>query len=194
MLDQQTRKMRGYYHYCPAVAMIVTARRGEEKDAMAAAWHSPISFDPPLYGVAVSPKRYTYEMISEAREFGVNFVPYSMANLVAKVGGCSGRDTDKFRRFGIKEVDPIETAAPIIEDSYAAYECRLFASNTHGDHEWFVGEVVAIHIDSTAFDQKGVLNLETAAPTLYMGMDFYLKVLQSERARLDRKKLADSDE
>lgn len=194
MLDQHTREMKGFYHYCPAIAMIVTVRRGSEKDAMAAAWHSPISFDPPLYGVSISPKRHTFEMIREAREFGINFVPFDMAKLVAQVGGCSGKDVDKFERFDIKEVDPIETTAPIIRGSYAAYECRLFASSTYGDHEWFVGEVVAIHLSSSAFDEDDVIEVQRAVPTLYVGRDLYLKLTSSERVKLDRKMLASSDD
>lgn len=190
MLDKHEREMEAFYHYCPAIAMIVTVCRGPEKDAMAAAWHSPVSFSPPLYGVAIAPKRHTYEMINEAREFGFNFVPFEMAELVAQVGGCSGRDVDKFPQFGIQEVHPIETSAPIIRESYAAYECRLYASTTYGDHEWFVGEVVATHIDSSAFDEKGVIDVGKAIPTPYLGNDFYLKMTASESVKLDRKKLA----
>ncbi|MFQ6128385.1 MAG: flavin reductase family protein [Thermoplasmata archaeon] len=190
MLDQHTREMRGFYHYCPAIATIVTVSRGSEKDAMAAAWHSPISFNPPLYGVSISPKRHTFQMITEAREFGINFVPFDMAKLVAQVGGCSGRDINKFERFKIEEVDPIQTSVPIIRNSYAAYECVLFANNTYGDHEWFVGDVVATHIDSSAFDPSGAVNVEKVVPTLYLGMDLYLKLISSENIKLDRKKLA----
>lgn len=193
MLDKHERRMETFYHYCPAIALIVTVRRGSEKDAMAAAWHSPVSFDPPLYGVAIAPKRYTFEMISKVREFGINFVPFEMAKLVAKVGGCSGRDVDKFPRFGIQEVDSIETSAPIIKESYAAYECRLYSSNTYGDHEWFVGEVVATHTDSVAFDDKGVIDVDEAVPTPYLGNDYYLKVTAFESVKLDRKELANPE-
>lgn len=191
MLDKHSRELEGFYHYCPAVAMIVTVSRGPEKDAMAAAWHSPISFNPPLYGVSVSPKRHTYQMIMDAKEFGVNFVPFEVAELVAQVGGCSGRDVNKFERFKIEEVDPLVTSAPIMKDSYAAYECRLFARNTYGDHEWFVGEIVATHADSSAFAGDGVIDVRKAVPALYLGLDRYLKIESSEIIELDRRKLAD---
>jgi hypothetical protein len=40
-------------HY-PKVAVIVTASAGGRDDAMTAAWHSSISFRPPIYGVAIT--------------------------------------------------------------------------------------------------------------------------------------------
>jgi flavin reductase (DIM6/NTAB) family NADH-FMN oxidoreductase RutF len=130
-------------------------------------------------------------MIMDAKEFGVNFVPFEVAELVAQVGGCSGRDVNKFERFKIEEVDPLETSAPIMKVSYAAYECRLFARNTYGDHEWFVGEIVATHADSSAFAGDGVIDVRKAVPALYLGLDRYLKIESSEIIELDRRKLAD---
>jgi flavin reductase (DIM6/NTAB) family NADH-FMN oxidoreductase RutF len=194
MLDQHSRELEGLYEYCPAIAMIVTVCRGSEKNAMAAAWHSPISFDPPLYGVSISSKRHTHQMILDAKEFGVNFVPFDLARLVAQTGGCSGRDVDKFETFRIEKTDPLETTAPIIRDSYGAYECRLLSSNTYGDHDWFVGEIVAVHTDSSAFDGDGVIDVTKAVPTLYLGMDRYLQIKTSDSVRLDRSELADSHE
>jgi flavin reductase (DIM6/NTAB) family NADH-FMN oxidoreductase RutF len=129
-------------------------------------------------------------MILDAEEFGVNFVPFGVAELVAAVGGCSGRDVDKFDRFQIEEVDPVQTSSPLIKDSYAAYECRLFSSETYGDHDWFVGEIVAAHTDSKAFTGGGVIDVAKAVPTLYLGSDRYLRVASSESIKLDREVLA----
>jgi len=60
-------------HY-PKVALIVTGSARGREDAMTAAWHSSISVNPPLYGVSISPRRFVYQLISESREFGLNFI------------------------------------------------------------------------------------------------------------------------
>ena len=78
-------------HY-PKVAVMVTASAQGKDDVMTAAWHSSISFKPPLYGVAISPKRFTYQLITESKEFGINFVPLEKASLAARVGGIPGRE------------------------------------------------------------------------------------------------------
>jgi flavin reductase (DIM6/NTAB) family NADH-FMN oxidoreductase RutF len=163
-----------FSHHYPRVAVIVTASAGGRHAAMTAAWHSSISLTPPLYGVAVAPKRFTYRLIAESREFGINFIPAEKASLAATVGGTSGQEMDKFERFNIQIEKPLKTTAPIIKDAYAAYECKLVDSKPYGDHLWIVGEIVALHFLEEAFTPAGVLDLERMKPLLYLGSDFYV--------------------
>jgi len=162
-------------HY-PKVAAIVTASARGRDDAMTAAWHSSISLMPPLYGVAVTSKRFTYQLIMESREFGINFIPLEKASLAAAVGGTSGQRMDKFERFAIKKERPLKTAAPILADAYAAYECKLVDSKPYGDHIWIVGEIVAVHFLEEAFTPAQVLNPDKLKPLLYLGSDFYASI------------------
>ena len=162
-------------HY-PKVAVIVTASARGRDDAMTAAWHSSISFRPPIYGVAVTSKRFTYQLITESREFGINFIPLAKAVLAAAIGGTSGHQMDKFQRFGIKKEKPLKTAVPILEDAYAAYECNLVDSRPYGDHIWIVGEIVAVHVLQEAFTPEEGLNLNRIKPLLYLGSDSYASV------------------
>jgi flavin reductase (DIM6/NTAB) family NADH-FMN oxidoreductase RutF len=159
-------------HY-PKVAVIVTASAGGKDDAMTAAWHSSISFRPPIYGVAVTSKRFTYQLIMESREFGINFIPSKKASLAAAVGGTSGQQIDKFERFNIKKEKTLKTTVPVLKDAYAAYECKLVDSKSYGDHIWIVGEIVAVHFLEEAFTPAEVLDLDKIKPLLYLGSDFY---------------------
>jgi len=162
-----------FSHHNPKVAVVVTASAQGRDDAMTAAWHSSISFKPPLYGVAVSPKRFTYQLVTESREFGINFIPFGKASLAASVGGTSGQQMDKFERFNIRKEKPLKTTAPILKDAYAAYECRLVDSKAYGDHMWVVGEIVAVHFLEKAFTTAEILDLDKMKPLLYLGSDFY---------------------
>lgn len=159
-------------HY-PKVAVIVTASARGRDDAMTAAWHSSISLKPPLYGVAIAPKRFTYQLITESLEFGINFIPSEKAFLAAAIGSTSGQQMDKFERFNMQKEKPLKTTAPILKDSYAAYECKLVDSKLYGDHIWIVGEIVAVHFLEEAFTPAEVLDLNKINPLLYLGSDFY---------------------
>jgi len=159
-------------HY-PKVAVIVTASAGGKDNAMTAVWHSSISLKPPLYGVAIAPKRLTYALILDSKEFGINFIPWENAAIVGLVGGTSGQEADKFERFNIEKEQPLRTKVPILKDAYAAYECRLVDNIVYGDHVWVVGEIVAVHLIKEAFTENEVLDLTQVKPLLYLGSDFY---------------------
>ena len=168
-----TEDIGKFSHHYPKVAVIITASARGGDDAMTAAWHSSISLKPPLYGVAITSKRFTYQLIMESREFGINFIPSENASLAAAIGGTSGKKMDKFERFNIQKEKPLKTTAPILKDSYAAYECKLVDSKPYGDHLWIVGEIVAVHFLEEAFTPTEVLNLDKIKPLLYLGSDFY---------------------
>ena len=176
-----------YYYHHPRVAAIVTAQAKGRENAMAVAWHTPISFSPPLYGIAVSAKRFTYQLIVESKEFGVNFLPLEQAELVASVGGSKGEEIDKFRRFGIARDKPAKTAVPVLKAAYAAYECKLVDDRGYGDHRLLVGEVVAVHSLEEAFTPEGVLDLAEVSPILYLGNERYITVSREPIKYLDRK-------
>lgn len=176
-----------YYHY-PAVATVVTSHADGRDNAMAAAWHTAMSRKPPIYGVSISTKRYTYGLIVASGEFVVNFVPWDKRELVAKVAGCSGHEVEKFRAFGIAAASGKAVQAPVLADAYAAYECRVMEQRTLGDHVLFVGSIVAVHWDKEALGQGSMLDPEQAHPVLYLGGDRYATA--KGNVHLDRTALA----
>jgi flavin reductase (DIM6/NTAB) family NADH-FMN oxidoreductase RutF len=159
-------------HY-PKVAAIVTAASHGEEDAMTAAWHSSMSLSPPLYGVSIAPKRHTYELIAESKEFGISFIAFEKAALAARIGGTAGREMDKFERLNIEKEKSLVSQAPVLRDAYAAYECKLVDSKAYGDHIWVVGEIVAVHFLEEVFTSDRVLDLAQVKPLLYLGAEFY---------------------
>ena len=175
-----------FYQHYPKVAAILTVNAGGKKNAMAAAWHSSISYKPPLYGVAVAPKRFTYQLILESKEFGINFMPFEAAELVASVGGSGGKEIDKFSKFDIAEEKPLKTNVPILKAAYAVYECKLVDNKIYGDHAWIVGEVVAVHFNDDVFTPEGTLDLGKLNPMLYLGAELYLTADSKSARLLDR--------
>ena len=176
-----------FSHHYPNVAAIVTAQAKGKENAMAVAQHSFISVNPPLYGISIRPERFTYQLIIESREFGINFLPFEAAELIASVGGSGGREIDKFHRFNIAKDKPVKTKVPILKAAYAAYECRLVDDRGYGDHRWLVGEIVAVHWLKDAFTPEDVIDLHKVSPTLYLGQELYLTIAKDTVRYLDRK-------
>jgi len=175
-----------FSHHFPKLATVVTARAKGKDNAMAVAWHTSLSRNPPRYGIAIAPTRLTYQLIIESREFGINFLPFERVELVAAVGGSGGGQMDKFQRFNIATDKPAKTKVPILRDAYAAYECRLVDDRDYGDHHLLVGEVIAVHRREDAFTTDEALNLDKISPILYLGSDLYLTTSKGTMKHLDR--------
>jgi len=173
------------YHY-PVLAVIVTSHAGGKDNAMAVGWHSPISINPPLYGIAITNQRLTHELIVQSGEFAINFLPYESAELVAAVGGSKGREIDKFQQFNISKGAASRISAPIVKSAYASYECKLVDHRTYGDHEWVVGEVVAIHVSKEFFTETEILDTTKINPAMYLGGEFYVSTAQGISKHLER--------
>jgi flavin reductase (DIM6/NTAB) family NADH-FMN oxidoreductase RutF len=182
----RTASVGEFYQHYPKVAAILTVNAGGKKNAMAAAWHSAISYKPPLYGVAVAPKRFTYKLIIESGEFGINFMPFEAAELIASVGGSGGSEMDKFRKFNVAEEKPLKTTVPILREAYAAYECKLVDHKIYGDHAWMIGEIVAVHFTDDFFTAKGTLDVSKLNPALYLGAELYITAKRESVRLLDR--------
>jgi len=188
MLKAVGEDIGAFYHHYPRTAAIVTVNHEGRKNAMAVAWHCPVSFKPPLYGIAVAPKRFTYHMILGAGQFGINFMPFDKAETIASVGGSSGSFSDKFTRFNLPEDRAIRTEVPVLKDAYAAYECVVSDNRIFGDHAWIIGQVVAVHADSEVFRADGTLDLALLQPALYLGAETYCAADRGSTTVLEREK------
>ncbi len=185
-MNKHVEGSAGFHHHYPKLAVIVTCHAQGRDNAMAVAWFSSISQKPPLIGISIAPKRYTYDLILEAKEFGINFISLEKAELIAATGGCPGREVDKFDRFNLEKEKPLLTSVPIMKDAYVAYECTLHSNYTIGDHEWFVGEVVATHYDEEVVTSAGHIDLMAVNPALFMGAELYYTADKNSKRHLER--------
>lgn len=188
MLKVIAEDMGAFYQHYPRAATIVTTSHNGRKNAMAVAWHCSISFKPPLYGIAVSPKRFTYHLITDSGQFGINFMPYALVEKIAAVGGSNGSIINKFTEFNLAEDKPIKTEVPVLRDAYAAYECKVIENKLCGDHAWIIGEIVAAHVAGEIITENGVLDLQVVQPALYLGGDYYCSTDKKSLKFLEREK------
>jgi flavin reductase (DIM6/NTAB) family NADH-FMN oxidoreductase RutF len=127
----------------PLRTVLVTSKSGAKENVMAAAWCFPISMEPPLFGVSISRKRFSYELISKGKAFAINLVDAKMKEKAVAAGRTSGKDRDKFAELGIaKEYGKL--GLPLVKESPASIECKLVREIELGDHVLFVGEAVNV--------------------------------------------------
>jgi flavin reductase (DIM6/NTAB) family NADH-FMN oxidoreductase RutF len=175
--------MERFFGYYPGTIAVITSAHQEERNVMSAGWHAALSAEPPLYGVAIGRDRHSYQLIAASGVFAVHFLPFERADAIAAVGSVSGGSgIDKFEAFQLASSRGEATGVPILHDAYIAYECRVQQVVTTGDHDWIVGEVVALHHRSEAFDERNLVNTDAVRPTVFYGRSIFEALGTGERA------------
>ncbi len=164
------------YFYYPRLVVVVGVR-DEAKGTVnftPVAWASPLSSDPPLYGICLSPRTYSHQLVLKTGEFTVNFLSHGDAAMAATLGRLSGRENDKVKALDL-EVEASETIqTPSLAAAYASAECVLIERHHVGDQTLFVGEVQLIHAAAEGFDGDGVMRMDRVSPLLYLGGSRYV--------------------
>ena len=148
-LDLATRLM----HPRPTVLITCINPRNNKPNIVTLAWTTPLSHDPPLVGISVTPKNFSHDLISASREFVVNIPTVKHVSETYFAGFESGRNVDKFAETGLTQAPAKKVKAPIIKECVAHLECRLVDKIKTGDHVFFIGEVLACYTDRGVFNQ-----------------------------------------
>jgi flavin reductase (DIM6/NTAB) family NADH-FMN oxidoreductase RutF len=164
------------YFYYPHLVCVVGVRDDARKTTNFApvAWTTPLSSDPPLFGVCVSPTTYTHHLVLQTGEFTVSFLAQEHAELAHSLGHLSGRTTDKVKALGIGLHPPETLGTPYLAAAYVSAECLLLERHHVGDQTLFVAEVQRIHATEGVFDDDGVLRIPRVDPLLYLGGSRYV--------------------
>jgi len=107
------------------------------------------SFEPPSLMVGIMPDKYTYGVIRELGDYGINLPTTDQLEAVRVCGSVSGRDVpDKYARVGMTPFEGVAIKSNLIKECPLNLECRVVHKIEYeGSHHWFVGEIAAVHIE-----------------------------------------------
>ncbi|RKP48454.1 flavin reductase family protein [Trinickia fusca] len=135
--------------------VLVTSASDGRRNVMAAAWSMPVEFTPPRIAVVIDKKTFTRELMMESGTFGICVPGSALMDITYAVGSESGRDVDKYAKYGITPTTGPVLGLPLIETGCAAWlECKLISEpHTEEAYDTCFGEVVAAAADSRVFDR-----------------------------------------
>jgi len=126
-------------------------------------------FKPLIMGIAIRPATYSNALIKRTGEFVINLTTADMVEKVDRCGFVSGRNGfDKFAMAGLTPLKASIVKPPLIAECPVNLECKVLSVQTVGDHDLFLGEVVASHADEEVLDEKGQLDFEKIGLLVYM--------------------------
>ena len=116
---------------------VVTTRKSDGFHGMTANAVTSLSLDPPLVLVAVDRRALMHAALHEGQCFAVNVLTEEQEALSRRFATAGPKE------FGDLNWTAAVTGAPVLADVLAWADCRLAHVLPGGDHDIFVGEVVA---------------------------------------------------
>ena len=161
--------------YPSPAGLIVSVDRQGKPNVMTAGEVFNIGLRSPcIIGIALRKATYTHSLIEESRQFTVNFPTVAILNKVDQVGHITGRGgLDKFEKFGLTPLPSAEVLPPIIEECPVNLECKMLNVSEVGDHDLFLGEVVAMHVDEDKIDENDKVIIDKTDGLLYAEWTYY---------------------
>lgn len=129
---------------------IVTSAFAGKQNIMAASWCMPVDFSPAKVAVVIDSNTLTRELIDASGEFGLQFPMRKLAQQTLDVGSISGRECDKFSRFGLETFSAEKISAPLLHGCIGWLECKVIKQG--GENlDVIIGEVLAAWADAEQF-------------------------------------------
>ena len=157
----------------PVAPVLVSCGSMERPNLITVGWVGIVSTQPPRLSISIRPERYSYGLICESGEFAVNLPTRALTRAVDWCGVKSGREVDKFAALGLHALEGSAISAPLLAESPAAMECRVFERIPLGSHDLFLADILAVNLESSLLDEKGKLRLERAGLLAYAHGEYY---------------------
>ena len=135
---------------------LVTSAAQGRTNVMAAAWGMPLDFEPPKVAVVLAESTFTRELVDASGELTLCVPTRAQLEQVYAVGSESGRDEDKWARYGLKPVPASRVQAPLVEGCVGWLECRVLPEpEVQRKYDLFVVEVVAAWVEDSVWKDGG---------------------------------------
>ena len=131
----------------PGPVVMVTTAYNNKNNVMIMSWHTMMEFTPTLVGCVVSNRNYTFTILKKTKECVIAIPPAKMAKKVVRIGSTSGKDVDKFTKFGLTAKPASIVKAPLIAECFANMECRVVDTSLVNKYNFFILKVVKAWVD-----------------------------------------------
>ncbi len=138
----------------PGPVVLVATADKNKNNVMTMSWHTMMEFEPPLIGCVISGRNHTFDTLLKTKECVIGIPTAKMIDKVVKIGNCSGRDTDKFKKIGLTPLPASRVKAPLVKECYANIECKISDANLVGKYNFFILKAVKAWIDPKAKNPK----------------------------------------
>ena len=128
------------------MVLLVTVQGGQP-NVMTMSWHMMVDFEPPLIACVVGSANHSFAALRATGQCVIAVPAAGLASKVVQVGNCSGRNVDKFERFGLTPLRASEVAPPLIRECFANLECAVADTQLVDKYNIFILRALEAWID-----------------------------------------------
>jgi flavin reductase (DIM6/NTAB) family NADH-FMN oxidoreductase RutF len=164
---KEVSQAKAYRLFYPNVVALLSASFKDDADVMPVISYCSLSFEPALFGVAINPKSFTYELVRKANCFAFNIMNDDMARAVAASGDVSAkgrRDKLSIAEISLEKARKIK--GKIVKGASAVIECTVLKIVKTGDHDFFVAKCETSYASE---DFRDYWKYKKYSPALYAG-------------------------
>jgi flavin reductase (DIM6/NTAB) family NADH-FMN oxidoreductase RutF len=121
----------------PGPVVMVSTFDGRRANLMTNGFNMPIAHGA-LIGLVVGPWDHSYEALRATGECVIAIPSVDLAERVVGVGNTSGRETDKWRRFGFTPTPGAVVRAPLVAECFANVECTVADDRLVDDYNLWI--------------------------------------------------------
>jgi len=137
----------------PGPVILVTTNDGHSDNVMTISWTMVLDFTA-AFAITTGPWNHSYSALVEKKECVIAIPNVDMIDRVVGIGTCSGKDTDKFEKFGLIREKAKHVRAPLLKDCLANIECRVV--DVIDRHNIVVLEGLAAYFDSSRKERRTI--------------------------------------
>ena len=108
----------------PGPVLLVTTHDNGRNNIMTLSWHMVMDFTPRI-ALTTAEWNYSFRALVRTKECVLAIPTVDLAEKTVGIGDCSGKDTDKFKKFQLTPLPAASVKAPLISECLACIECRV---------------------------------------------------------------------
>jgi len=133
----------------PGPIVLVSSCYKGKNNIMTMGWYTMMEFTPSLLGCMIVDYNHSHEIIKKSGECVINLPTVDLLQKVIGIGNCHGNKIDKFRKFSLTPSPAKYVKAPLINECYANFECKIKDRKLLPEYNFFILEVVKAHVPKT---------------------------------------------
>lgn len=149
---------------------LISTRLEEKTNVSTVSWQMPLSQDPPMVGIALSPSSRTHKFLRETGEFVLSIPDVSLIAETHFCGTHQGALMDKVRLMELRTMRARDVIPLLITSCIGHLECIVTESRGFGDRVFYAAKVVMAQVEAEYFDKGWNDNAQTLH---HLGGDLY---------------------